>query len=124
MEYLFIYLLYFVEIIKEVGFIVGASFFLFLVFLVFFSFGKLLNNEKDEVLDKIIKYLKKIVVITGILTILFGMIPDKKTILMLGGTYYGKKVYKNVMTDKKIQKINKIIELQLDKYIKQLESEV
>ena len=47
-------------------------------------------------------------------------IPTKQTLLLLSGTYLGKKTVKQVVTDEKIKKIDTIINLELDKKIKEL----
>ena len=56
----------------------------------------------------------------GISMLLF-FIPTKQTMLLMGGTYLGKKAVNAVVTDEKIQKVDTIINLQLDKYIKELQ---
>ena len=40
----------------------------------------------------------------------------------MGGTYLGKKAINAVVTDSKIQKVNTIIELELDRRIKELQN--
>ena len=47
-------------------------------------------------------------------------IPTKQTLLLIGGTYIGKKAVNQVVTDEKIKKIDTIINLELDKRIKEL----
>lgn len=49
------------------------------------------------------------------------MLPTKQTLLLVGGTYLGKKAINTVITDEKIKKVDTIINLQLDKYIKELQ---
>ena len=122
MEYIFIYLLQVfdtIEILKitsGVTLAVGGAFYLI---------GKCqyMSDEKyyadlkkvyNKVLDKVFYILLAIFI--------FGMIvPTKQTMLLIGGTYLGKKAVKQVITDKKLEKVNTIIELELDKRIKELQ---
>ena len=66
------------------------------------------------------KLCKKLIPIMLIITFFVAIIPSRQTLLLMGGTYLGKKAVKQVITDKKIEKINTIIELELDKRIKEL----
>ena len=73
-----------------------------------------LKKVYNKVLDKVFYILLAIFI--------FGMIvPTKQTMLLIGGTYLGKKAVKQVITDKKLEKVNTIIELELDKRIKELQ---
>lgn len=53
--------------------------------------------------------------------LILQIIPTKQTLLLMGGTYLGKKAITTVATDEKLKKVDKIINLQLDKYIKEFE---
>ena len=53
--------------------------------------------------------------------LILAVIPTKQTLLLMGGTYLGKKAVNAVITDEKIKKIDTIINLQLDKYIEELQ---
>jgi hypothetical protein len=64
----------------------------------------------------------KVFVSSFCLWILFALMPTKDTLLLLGGTYYGKKAIKQVATSEKLQKIDTIINLELDKRIKELKN--
>ena len=48
------------------------------------------------------------------------ILPTKQTLLLVGGTYLGKKAVNKVITSDKLNKVNTIIELELDKRIKEL----
>lgn len=56
-----------------------------------------------------------------VLSTCLSFLPTKQTLLLMGGTYLGKKAVNTVITDEKIKKIDTIINLQLDKYIKELQ---
>ena len=66
------------------------------------------------------KLCKKLIPIMLVVTFFVAIIPSKQTLLLMGGMYLGKKAVKQVINDKKIEKINTIIELELDKRIKEL----
>lgn len=63
------------------------------------------------------------IVFTALL-IISVLFPSKQTLLLSGATYYGTKVYKNIVTDEKVSKVNTIINLELDKQIKNLREEI
>lgn len=65
-------------------------------------------------------FAKKYAGVFLFLSLILFLSPTKQTMILLGGTYYGKKAVKQIVTDKKIEKINTIIELELDKRIKEL----
>ena len=73
-----------------------------------------------EKLQKIIKPIPIIFLTIGILTL---FIPTKQTLLLMGGMYLGKKTVNTVITDEKIKKVDTIINLELDKRIKELKAE-
>lgn len=121
MEYIFIYLLQVfdnIELLKATSGVIlgiGGAFYI-LGKCVYISDEKYyadLKNIYNKVLDKIFYILLSIFIFSMI-------VPTKQTMLLIGGTYLGKKAVKQVITDKKIEKINTIIELELDKRIKEL----
>ena len=88
----------------------------------------LISNPDEEYCDietkifiKFNPFIKKIFVSSFCLWIIFALTPTKDTLLLLGGTYYGKKAIKQVATSEKLQKIDTIINLELDKRIKELQ---
>ena len=67
------------------------------------------------------KFVKKLTIICASLFVFISFIPTKQTLLLMGGTYLGKKAVNEVVQSDKMEKINTIIDLQLDKYIKELQ---
>ena len=130
MEYLFIYLLQICENIRSLGCIIGFITFFTTIALAVAVVITIANgfdpySSKEEI-NKFKNTSKTIGKITGVLIIidfLIMSIPTKQTIILLGGTYYGKKAVKQVVTSQKLEKVNTIIDLQLDKYIKDLKQE-
>lgn len=131
MEYLFIYLLQMVEFLETPIFLGGFFFILFIVsFVVIRIITEVVKN--DEYVDdneknlfvNISELLKKGTIITGIFAFLFSIIPTKQTLLLMGGTYMAKKTVSSIATDSRMSKVNAIIDLQLDKCLKDLKREV
>ena len=127
MEYLFIYLL---QLSEAVTAVLGASVVLTIMsgvgslityFVISADYGD--NKDiKERELNKTFVPFKKVFIISTVIMILVGLIPTKNTLLLMGGTYLGKKAINAVVTDSKIQKVNTIIELELDRRIKELQN--
>ena len=127
MEYLFIYLLQLAEAITAIQFATIAL-------TIFSGVGSLISyftistdcgdnvEERETQLNKIFVPFKKMFITSTIVMVLVGLIPTKNTLLLMGGTYLGKKAINAVVTDTKIQKVNTIIELELDRRIKELQN--
>ena len=127
MEYLFIYLL---QLADSITAILVAS----IVTTIGSGVGSLVSyfaisadypddvEEREAQLNKMFVPLKKMFIVSTVIMILFGLIPTKNTLLLMGGTYLGKKAINAVVTDSKIQKVNTIIELELEKRIKELQT--
>lgn len=127
MEYLFIYLLQLADAITA---ILGVT----TVLTIMSGVGSLISyfaisadhgdnkDDKERELSKIFIPFKKIFIVSTIIMVLVGLIPTKNTLLLMGGTYLGKKAINAVVTDSKIQKVNTIIELELDRRIKELQN--
>ena len=81
------------------------------------GYGKLakLEFEKNMILSK------KIAAVFLVSSLFLFLIPTKQTLLLMTGTYLGKRAVSAVATSDKLEKINTIIDLQLDKYIKELQ---
>lgn len=128
MEYLFIYLLQIADTINNFSFFpILACILSFLVMLAFI-FTEIIIRFSEYTEKKERQYAKifrkasiKIFFLLALLCFLFNMIPTKQTLLLMGGTYLGKKAVNAVVTDEKIKKVDTIINLQLDKYIKELQ---
>lgn len=117
MEYLFIYLLQLADVIDGcVSFFIATS----VMFAILTVCGALYwADEKDR---KPFDVFVKSTVVSLMLLLTCNLIPTKQTLLLMGGTYLGKKAIDMVATDEKIKKIDTIINLQLDKYIKELQN--
>ena len=127
MEYLFIYLLQLAEAITAIQFATIAL-------TIFSGVGSLISyftistdcgdnvEERETQLNKIFVPFKKMFITSTIVMVLVGLIPTKNTLLLMGGTYLVKKAINAVVTDTKIQKVNTIIELELDRRIKELQN--
>ena len=120
MEYLFIYLLQLAGVIA----ILKASILTVLILgslLYFFAF---LETDgftcASDGLIKAGKVLQKISGVMSIILLLLLFVPTERTLLLMGGTYIGKQAINKVVTDSKVEKVNTIIELELDKYIDKL----
>ena len=131
MEYIFIYLLqisHIIAIIKDIFFILLCIGIIGFTILGIFT-GFQYENHKKEYYDQMTqdvakattKFFKNIIITSSILFSITALIPSKQTLLLIGGTYLGKKTINAVVTDKKIEKINTIIELELDKRIEELQ---
>lgn len=113
MEYLFIYLLQVVEFFSIFGIVLyGISFFCWMINC--FKHGNGMPSTEKEVI--------KVPLIVLSIAVMLQLIPTKQTLLLIGGTYLGKKAVNAVITDEKIKKVDTIINLQLDKYIKELQT--
>lgn len=112
MEYLFIYLLQVADLFSNGSLVLlGFSIFIWIV-------NCLNTNSGAPSLDKEVIRLPLILLI---LALAIQILPTKQTLLLMGGTYLGKKAVNAVVTDEKIKKVDTIINLQLDKYIKELQ---
>ena len=116
MEYLFIYLLQVAEFISGVA--VASMILSLLLFITMIAFI-LDDGWKDK---EFVKIYFKVTISSIVFTCFLFLIPTKQTLLLMGGTYLGKKAVNAVVTDEKIKKVDTIINLQLDKYIKELQT--
>lgn len=114
MEYLFIYLLQITETLDTIAWawLVAVPFIGFLC-------GCFLLDY-DEAQETLTKNIKKFLAIWLGIPLLIFILPAKQTLLLMGGAYLGKQAVNQVVTSQKLAKINTIIDLQLDKYIKEL----
>lgn len=106
--------------------------FIFILSLILYSlinnisiFGKRedLYGEEEENIYDTFHYLKKISIIGILLCLFISLIPTKQTILLFSRVYFGKKVVNNITLDKKLEKVNAIIDLQINKCLKDLQDE-
>lgn len=119
MEYLFIYSLQMADILATVSGICG-----FLLIATTISLIPLfMYKEEDKIVKDGFNIVRRVSIALLVIIILGVLAPTKQTLLLMGGTYYGKKAVNAVVTSDKLQKVNTIIDLQLDKYIKELTNE-
>lgn len=116
MAYLFIYL---IQLSDAIFVICTIS--CILAFLALFMYFITITDDYYENINKLAKNVLIVAITTAIVS---GLFPSKQTLLLAGATYYGTKVYKNIVTDEKVSKVNTIINLELDKQIKSLKEEL
>lgn len=130
MEYWFIYLLQLMDTLEVVNFfcwllLILSGIALIAMDVLRFAYEKFEPDYYDISKDTAIcgsKIIKKTCIISLILVLILSFIPTRQTALMLGGVYLGKKAVNVVVTDEKIKKIDTIINLELDKRIKELKT--
>lgn len=127
MEYLFIYCLQLCNIIDVLLFCSTFGCICLIVGTIICYAGAYdyITNEDSrygEAERKTFKILKTGAISAAVISIVLGLLPTKQTLLLIGGTYLGKKAAKEIVTSQKLEKVNTIIDLQLDKYIKELKT--
>ena len=127
MEYLFIYLLQMAD-----NLFVLQGFIYILLFISIFAWifvymtldtVSYYNREKSTRIKRLLRYIKKFYITCISILIIASLIPTKQTLLLVGGTYMGKKAINTVITSEKLKKVDTIINLELDKRIKELKGE-
>lgn len=120
MEYLLIYLLQIADVVVPATIVLAS-----VVFIICLIIGIIFRTENSLEFEYLEKYngimetwdcIKKLIITSFVILFCCMFIPTKQTLLLMGGVYYGKKV----VTSEIGQKAYKIIDLQLDKYIKEL----
>lgn len=126
MEYLYIYL---IGLFDEIKSFIGVAMLpatIMLLIGVIGLFPMAEQNNKAEL--NIQKGLKKTFIMGLTLLISFALlniiIPNKNTMYLIAGVYLGKTTAKQLTLGDKAQKLSKLVDLNLDKAIKQLEREV
>lgn len=124
MEYLFIYLLQIADSLNAlqdfIYVLLGISIFAWIFYYMMLDTISYYDSEKTIRKKRLLRSIKKFYITCISILIIVSFIPTKQTLLLVGGTYLGKKAINTVITDKKIEKVNTIIELELDKRIKEL----
>lgn len=121
MEYLFIYSLQIANLIEFFAYFLLTITIIHAVLSGLHLIVTLGNDRKiDETIDDA-KFCGKVLLFLAIPTFLLFLIPSKETLLLMGGTYIGKKAINATINNEVFQKVNSIINLQLDEYIKKLE---
>ena len=119
MEYLFIYVLQLADTLNIISKICIVAFIVNTIGMV----PAFIYKDEDADAKKCFDILRKIFIVLLTIIILSVLAPTKQTLLLMSGTYYGKKAVNSVVTSDKLQKVNTIIDLQLDKCIKELKEE-
>lgn len=125
MEYLFIYLLQIANVLENIlAFTIIASIALIIAGIIFYciNYDEITADDWGDISKNTFKALKNTAIVFVIITIFGGLLPTKQTLLLIGGTHLGKKAVKEIATSQKLEKVNTIIDLQLDKYIKELKT--
>ena len=119
MEYLFIYGLQVADIVETIATITAVllGVFLFLLPLIIC----ISNLDQEEIQEGWNLWIKKTLIFLIVTPLILSLLPTKQTMLLIGGTYLGKRAVSAVATSDKLEKINTIIDLQLEKYIKELQ---
>ena len=131
MEYVFIYLLQIFEIVDTIQqslFIFSIISIIFVILLGFLTKFQYSNYESTSYIDDLSteqgqscsKFCKKAIPLLLIITVLFCLMPTKQTLLLMSGVYYGKSAVAQITKSEKIKKVNTIIDLELDRLIKEL----
>ena len=128
MEYIFFYLLQILDSLNIIA--VTVFIILFILFFVILYFGldhrrMFRNDDKDYYQEELLVFnnLKKVFTILLVVFSILFFIPSKQTLVLFGATYIGKKTVNTIVTSEKLQKIDTIINLELDKRIKELKTE-
>lgn len=125
MLYLFVYLAGIVDSLRN--FLEG--FLIFIVPITIVSLGlelgvKINPDEwSDAFREQVPKFVKVITIICCITSFLYVCVPQKTVIYQLAGVYFGKQASQQLCVDKKLQKVSEIIDLQLDKGIRELRND-
>ena len=127
MEYLFIYLL---QMADNLFVLQGFIYILLFISIFAWIFAYMMldtvsyyNDEKSTRKKRLIRSIKKFYITCISILIIASLIPTKQTLLLVGGTYMGKKAINTVITSEKLKKVDTIINLELDKRIKELKGE-
>lgn len=117
MEYLFIYSLQMANYIMYVAICLLVVVPLMCVFAALF-----LTFEFEDLKQNWNNWMKKMLITSLVTSLILLALPTKQTLLLMGGTYLGKRAANKVINSDKLEKINTIIDLQLDRYIKDLKA--
>ena len=115
MEYIFIYLL---QLSERLDYALQASI-IALIIITVLMVNRFSSGEEQQ----LAKFAKKAWIVSLIVFLFLFFMPTKQTMLLIGGTYIGKKAVNKIVTSEKLQKIDTIINLELDKRIKELKKD-
>ena len=124
MEYLFIYLLQMTDSLHNLKCLIYAlltiSIFAWIYSYMVFDTTSDYNGKKLVENKGFVRSIKKFYITCISILVIISLIPTKQTLLLIGGTYMGKKAINTVVTSEKLKKVDTIINLELDKRIKEL----
>ena len=125
MEYLFIYLLQMAESLKNlqefIYMLLAISIFAYIVIYIMIISDSYYDEKLRQ--KRLVRSAKKFYINCIIVLIIASLIPTKQTLLLVGGTYMGKKAINTAIISEKLKKVDTIINLELDKRIKELKGE-
>ena len=119
MFYLFIYLADIVEALRNT--LIAAPIILTLVGVCGFMSITVENVDEEEAIKKVFKFFKKLCITLVVMLFIGLLVPSKSALYQIAGVYCGKQINQQIHIDKKLQKVSEIIDLQLDKNIKELQ---
>ena len=126
MEYLFIYLLQMTDSLHNLKCLIYV---LLTISIFAWIYGytvldtEMVTSKKLTERKRLIRSIKNFYITCISILIIISLIPTKQTLLLIGGTYMGKKAINTVVTSEKLKKVDAIINLELDKRIKELKGE-
>lgn len=112
MDYLYLYLLGLADTFIALKVLITIIFSIFAIGMAVDWYGERNKSYFEEEFGK----SKKVTIILGIVTALVLAVPTKESLILMGGLHYGKKV----VTNERIEKVNKIIDLELDHKVQEL----
>lgn len=125
MLYLFVYLTGIIDYLRD--FLEGLLLLVVPATVVLLGLGIAVKINPHEFCDafckQIPKFEKVATIICCIASFLYVFIPQKTVIYQLAGIYFGKQVSQQLCIDKKLQKVSEIIDLQLNKGIRELRND-
>lgn len=117
MEYLFIYALQMADTVDGLKFLIFIGF----CITIFLKSMTFIDNaaEEDPVIKNLSSILNKSIIVIITLFVITIIFPTKQTLILWGGTYYGKAAVNHVVNTDKYKKISELIDLKLDSLIKE-----
>jgi len=120
MLYFIIYILQVLPTLSDIAYTVCVLSFVFSLVL---GLGCIINGNEDPLVPTLLKTIKILGITCCISTLLALFTPNQTTLYQMSAVYLGKQVNQSIQLDAKIQKISTIVDLQLDKAIKDLTSD-
>lgn len=117
------FIIYMMQVIPTIGDITLGLAILSISLTVILGLGCLMNSDDPDT-PKVMKFVKILSITCCVSALLALLIPNKTTLYQMSAVYLGKQINKSVQVDAKIQKISTIVDLQLDKTMKELTQDV